>query len=219
MTQKFHINKRGIPSLCRAVKGKCPFGGERSHYNSLEEAIAAEKDIQTIENGILPSLQKKRDRKGNRITFAHSEESIRYVKSKLRRLQKEDPEKDRYISRCLSSERITNFKGSDNTHHFIFDRKERSEGIEEEFGKAKKVGTYKVNHKLDKNYKTQIVELFDNGKMKIYDSNTNKLITTFIAHRQRTEVMLLKAGEIPEENFLREIDSNRIVAFSKNLNS
>lgn len=219
MTQKYHINKKGVPSLCKATKGKCPFGGENSHYDSFAEAFAVEEAARSLENGILPSLKKKKDRKGNRITFAYSEESLRYVRSKLKRLAREDTEKDRYISRCSSVERITHFRGSEKTHHFVFDRKERAEGIEEEFGHAKKIGTYKVNHKTDENYRTQIVELFDNGKMKIYDSDTKRLITTFIAHKQRTEVMLLKAGEIPEENFLREIDANRTVAFSKNLNS
>jgi hypothetical protein len=38
---KFHIKPDGTPALCKATKGKCPYGGEESHYNSKEEAYEA----------------------------------------------------------------------------------------------------------------------------------------------------------------------------------
>src|SRR5579875_1479154 len=34
---KYHINARGEPGLCRARK-QCPFGGVNEHYSSPEEA-------------------------------------------------------------------------------------------------------------------------------------------------------------------------------------
>ena len=41
---KYHINSKGNPALCRATKGKCPFGGADQHFESQQEAYAhAEK--------------------------------------------------------------------------------------------------------------------------------------------------------------------------------
>lgn len=41
---KYHINSKGTPSICRATKGKCPFGGADQHFESQQEAYAhAEK--------------------------------------------------------------------------------------------------------------------------------------------------------------------------------
>lgn len=38
---KFHINAAGNPGICRAVNGRCPFGGEENHFDSAEQAQAA----------------------------------------------------------------------------------------------------------------------------------------------------------------------------------
>lgn len=38
MSQKFHINKNGVPAPCKATKGNCPLGGDESHFDNLEEA-------------------------------------------------------------------------------------------------------------------------------------------------------------------------------------
>lgn len=38
MSQKFHINKNGVPAPCKATKGNCPLGGDESHFDTLEEA-------------------------------------------------------------------------------------------------------------------------------------------------------------------------------------
>lgn len=38
---KFHINSKGLAAPCRATKGRCPYGGDESHYSSLEEAQAS----------------------------------------------------------------------------------------------------------------------------------------------------------------------------------
>ena len=37
---KYHINSKGNPALCRATKGKCPFGGADQHFGSRQEAFA-----------------------------------------------------------------------------------------------------------------------------------------------------------------------------------
>lgn len=38
---KYHVNpKTGVPNVCYATQGKCPYGGPDSHYSSYEEAEA-----------------------------------------------------------------------------------------------------------------------------------------------------------------------------------
>lgn len=50
---KFHINKKGVPSPCRATKGKCPLGGEGSHFDSKEAAQKAADELMEKEYGII----------------------------------------------------------------------------------------------------------------------------------------------------------------------
>lgn len=48
---KYHINKKGVPAVCRAKVGKCPFGDAESHYASVEEAQkAADKEHEKQHN-------------------------------------------------------------------------------------------------------------------------------------------------------------------------
>lgn len=38
---KYHVNpKTGVPNVCYATQGRCPYGGPKSHYSSYEEAEA-----------------------------------------------------------------------------------------------------------------------------------------------------------------------------------
>ena len=37
---KYHINSKGNPAVCRATKGKCPFGGADQHFESRKDVIA-----------------------------------------------------------------------------------------------------------------------------------------------------------------------------------
>jgi len=41
MAGKWHINEKGEVSKCTAIKGKCPFGNEDSHYPTKESAYEA----------------------------------------------------------------------------------------------------------------------------------------------------------------------------------
>lgn len=213
MSKRFHINAKGVPEVCKAKKGRCSISDSSSHFYSWAEALM------WAENS-----EKRKNSKENIIyhksKLAVTKEAEKYVKNQLKKIFEQDKNNDRYIERCKSSKRIFNFKPSKGeTFHFMSDRKEREEGLCETFGEAKRIGFYKVNHLVDGEYRDQVVELFDNGKMKIYDVKTRLLITTFIAHRQRIEVMMLKAGEIPDASFLHKVKQNRKVAFAKNLSS
>jgi len=52
---KFHINSKGLAAPCRAKKGRCPFGGADSHYDSLEQAQA---EIEKVNEGKFGLLHK-----------------------------------------------------------------------------------------------------------------------------------------------------------------
>lgn len=56
---KFHINKDGVPAPCRAQKGNCPYGGEDSHYDSIEEAQIAANKINEQQHGLLPGVNQR----------------------------------------------------------------------------------------------------------------------------------------------------------------
>lgn len=53
MTKKYHINSKGVPSLCNAKKGNCPFGGGESHYDSMDAAQEAANKKHEKEFGIV----------------------------------------------------------------------------------------------------------------------------------------------------------------------
>lgn len=55
---KFHINSKGVPAVCKAIKGNCPFGGEsgtENHYDTEKEAQLAADALHEKQHGILPS--------------------------------------------------------------------------------------------------------------------------------------------------------------------
>lgn len=41
MAKAFHVNDNGEPGRCRAFQGNCPFGDEKHHYSSAEDAREA----------------------------------------------------------------------------------------------------------------------------------------------------------------------------------
>lgn len=51
---KYHINSKGVPAICKAEKGNCPFGGANDHYDSPEQAQAAADKIMAETYEILP---------------------------------------------------------------------------------------------------------------------------------------------------------------------
>ena len=48
---KYHINSKGNPAVCRATKGKCPFGGADQHFESRKEAFAEAERRHEQESG------------------------------------------------------------------------------------------------------------------------------------------------------------------------
>lgn len=59
MSRRYHINpKTGVPSICRAEKGNCPYGGEtgeENHFATYSEAQKRSQEIFKESYQILPS--------------------------------------------------------------------------------------------------------------------------------------------------------------------
>lgn len=90
------------------------------------------------------------------------------------------------------------------------------------FGEGNIVGYYRVNHLVPTGtgyaeYISQVMEIRDNGLMTVYDDETDKRITSFMATRDRVEATLLLAGQIPDQDWLDLIEHNRAEAERLNL--
>ena len=55
---KYHINRNGMPAICRAEKRPCPLGGPDEHYDSEIEAEAAAFRKMAKASGMLGSSNK-----------------------------------------------------------------------------------------------------------------------------------------------------------------
>lgn len=223
MSQQFHINKHGVPAPCRARKGNCPFGGSESHYSSKEEAQRAADKQNEKKFGILPRNNEIKE-KPKILThkIAKTPEQFEYIERRKNEIKNQKYDKQKYIERCKSTKKLDNYTPStEETHHYRKERTEREEQLIKEFGEGEIIGHYKVNHLVGKDnptYKEQIVEVRDTGQIKVYDVNTGRTVTTFMAHRQRIEVMMLQSGEMPQEKWMRKVNENRRIAAKKKLN-
>lgn len=53
---KYHINKHGVPAICKAKNGNCPLGGEENHFDSQQEAQAHADKVNEESHGLLPNV-------------------------------------------------------------------------------------------------------------------------------------------------------------------
>lgn len=56
---KFHINKHGVPAPCRAQKGRCPYGGNESHFDTIEAAQREADRINESQHGFIHQISSK----------------------------------------------------------------------------------------------------------------------------------------------------------------
>lgn len=52
---KYHINKHGVPALCKAEDGKCPLGGAMQHFRTKKDAQIFIDNQNKSVHGLLPS--------------------------------------------------------------------------------------------------------------------------------------------------------------------
>lgn len=129
--------------------------------------------------------------------------------------------KEAYFNRMRWANRVDSFDvESEETYHYNTERKDKREQMNEIFEEGKVIGYYKVKHTLDKknflkgkqvDYCTQVVEVRDNGRCIIHDTNGN-IVTTFLANHSRIEAWMTKAYEVPNQNFLDTIKINKTIA-------
>jgi hypothetical protein len=63
---KYHINDSGNPGLCRAKKGRCPFGADDEHYSNRIEAMQAySKDMEVKSRFMRLTKKKPNEMKGS----------------------------------------------------------------------------------------------------------------------------------------------------------
>lgn len=53
---RYHINKNGVPAICRAKPGNCPLGGDNMHFDSHEEAQEYINKQEEAKHGMLPGM-------------------------------------------------------------------------------------------------------------------------------------------------------------------
>lgn len=78
---KYHINGKGVPAICRATQGRCPYGGEGEHYDTHEEAQKAADKKNAGENGVLAGIGNLR-RPGEPIHISNFKQSMDSFKGK-----------------------------------------------------------------------------------------------------------------------------------------
>lgn len=107
-----------------------------------------------------------------------------------------------------SCEDITKYEELDDTYDLIETLK-----IKQEIENGEKVGYYLVNHLVgppkSEEFRDQIVEIRATGNMRIFDPETDECTTSFLPNSHRVEVVMLRARQIPTEEFLRLTDKNR----------
>lgn len=56
MSQRYHINKHGVPAICRAKPGNCPLGGDNEHFDSKEDAQKHADKMNEQAHSLLPTM-------------------------------------------------------------------------------------------------------------------------------------------------------------------
>lgn len=221
MKSKYHINNDGEPAKCKAKPGNCPFGDDRSHFDSFE--AAEEESIKRFEKkyGYLPLERNRRDigymttSSGQRVVSfreASTERDFEIIEERIKELSiRSNPNQSQFIERLLSSKRDDSYFPDDEmTDHYEKDRKARREILDNEFEDGKVVGYYKVNQYMPKYNEpvNQILEIRENGRLTVYNLE-GRAITTFIATSSRVESIMIKAGDRPSNDLLESVSKNK----------
>lgn len=109
---RYHINPNtGIPNICRAEKGNCPYEGafnSENHYDSYSEAQEASFEIMRDEFGIVYDLSADAERKSPQTHFHEYKEFQRVVGSEIIHDEREYEEIIKEIVNTEEEEKITN---------------------------------------------------------------------------------------------------------------
>lgn len=142
---------------------------------------------------------------------------IDYVKDNFHKA-KSEAEDNRdvipYYFRMKESIRLKGrFRRRGTTKHYNVDRKGRRMEVDRLIGRGKVVGNYVLHHDVSKrggpeSYVWQVAEVRDTGQITMYDERRGQAITTFIPSRARMKAIIVKAGEVPNKEFLDRVEIN-----------
>lgn len=94
---KYHINKYGLPAICKAQEGNCPIGDANRHFETRAEAKEHADTEAEKEHGFLPGLNSLNERRAKMAEAKKAEEdSVRG-----------------YVSPDVSGEKLDNLNGKD----------------------------------------------------------------------------------------------------------
>lgn len=206
---KYHIDKNGMPAICKAKERPCPLGGDDVHFDSFEEANVYAQQRLEEQYGILGGDEEKSPPKLTGIELKKArEKKINDMVKDLRARHNHNP--GNYINRCRSSEKVSRLWIRGKTIHAVDDREEKEKRLISMYGEGNYVGDYKVFHKVGSMHapKYQYTRIYDNGRIVMYDYHTKEKITTFMAHETRIAGVMLLAGEIPDDDMLQKIKEN-----------
>lgn len=150
MADKYHIGKEGKPSVCRATKVPCPFGGEEIHFSNINEAQKASEKM--MKNKYGSSFG------GVELGEAQNDSVTRYGDTEIRSINSRNDEKMEKVS--ITAETIR--KGDVISG--------------EKFVNGKWIDDYAVVEKVDsevsfENYKRRIIVTYENGNKAEYSGS------------------------------------------------
>lgn len=188
-TVRYHISKNGVPAACQAKKRMCPLGGDEKHFATKEEAqveadrILEKKYPMNRKKEKMGENFSKRKKSNSKVDFKKDEKEIRRQRVDMQRAAKY---KDREVPYRLKIKSIEVFEGelkrNVESFHFNETRHNRTEQLENLFGKSTPVATFIID---DGRLNKQIHEIHDTGKIKIYDVDTHRPITEFQPQPER----------------------------------
>lgn len=215
-TNRYHIGKNGLPAACQAKKRMCPLGGEEVHFASKEEAEEYAEKTNMKKYGLFHGNKSKNDdppkTKGKSVKSAfrerkdsfseglHMNTKITHWTSGRERGEKSYLHKIKSIS--VFNENIR--KGIKSVH-YSEEREKREERIHERIGVGTPVNRFLI---CDRSTNPQIHEIYDNGKIKVYDSNNHKQITIFVPKWERLEDVYEKIGIEPPKGLIERAKIN-----------
>lgn len=223
MTIKYHINSKGIPAICRATKGNCPFGDEDSHFYGFKAAQKAADEKNAKEFGIFKeSLEEDYEYNEENQFYsskyyrrAETEKEKEYIQKRLEEIKNKSPSNVlSSVDRCRSSEEIFVPKSDASiSKHLEKERSDRMDKIIRIVGEGNIVAAFEIDHIVEQvggkgEFKVQVAVIKSNGVMSILSKECDVEITSFIPKRNRVEVYFLRAGVIPEEDFMESSSIN-----------
>lgn len=203
MTEKYHINSKGKPSVCRATVRGCPLESNL-HYSKEEAYLVAEMENE-MKHGLVGEERKS-------FKVATSDREKQYVAAKIKALN-ESNGGNNFSTRISNSEMIESYTHEGTSSiHFTSEREPRYEGIKRTVGIGEEVGTFAVVETSYEEERVFYYKVFESGFTEIYRKGATKredrAVTRYVFNPSTIESTFLKAGVIPDPSLLENAKKN-----------